>query len=141
MNEVAAHLVDSGLPHVQIRQWVLSLPFSVRYGLAYKPELVTGVLSIFIRIISNWLVKRARIDGIHGKPGAITFVQRFGGAINLNVHMHSLFMDGVYYKKGDELKFYRVADPTDIPPYPSITWSDNITIHRGILFVLPSGIE
>jgi hypothetical protein len=27
----------------------------------------------------------------------VTFVQRFGGAINLNIHLHSLILDGVYY--------------------------------------------
>jgi len=28
--------------------------------------------------------------------GAVTFIQRFGGALNLNVHFHTLFLDGVY---------------------------------------------
>lgn len=113
MNEVAAHLVDSVIPHVPIRQWVISFPFSVRYSLSYKPQLVTGVLSIFNRIISNWILKRARRDGIHGKTGSITFVQRFGGAINLNVHFHSLFVDGVYHESDGRLKFIRISDPTD----------------------------
>lgn len=40
MNEVAAHLVDSVIPHVSVRQWVISFPFSVRYVLAYKPDLI-----------------------------------------------------------------------------------------------------
>lgn len=113
MNEVAAHLVESVLPLAPIRQWVISFPFSVRYVLAYKPQLVTGVLSIFIRIISNWIVRRARREGVHGKTGAVTFVQRFGGAINLNVHLHSLFLDGVFREDRGKLKFFRVPDPTD----------------------------
>ncbi len=113
MNEVAAHLVDSVLPHAPIRQWVLSLPFSVRYLLAYKPNLVTGVLSIYVRAISTWIKKRARLEGVTGKTGAITFIQRFGGAINLNVHFHSLFLDGVYYGDGEKLKFHAVPAPTN----------------------------
>ena len=28
--------------------------------------------------------------------GAVTFIQRFGLALNLNVHFHSLALDGVY---------------------------------------------
>ncbi len=84
MNEVPAHLVDSVIPHVSVRQWVISFPFSVRYVLAYKPQLVTGVLAIFNRIVSNSIVKRARRQGVQGKTGAITFVQRFGGAITLS---------------------------------------------------------
>jgi Putative transposase/Transposase zinc-binding domain len=113
MNEVANHLVQSVIPPVCVRQWVISFPFSVRYALAYHPNLVSGVLSLFIRIISNWIVKRARARGIIGKTGAVTFVQRFGGAINLNVHLHSLFLDGVYYQDRGKLKFFRVLAPTD----------------------------
>ncbi len=113
MNEVAAHLVDSVIPHVPIRQWVISFPFSVRYVLAYKPQLVTGVLAIFNRIVSNSIMKRARLAGVHGKTGAITFVQRFGGAINLNVHLHSLFLDGVYFDTKGKLKFFCVQQPTN----------------------------
>jgi len=113
MNEVASHLVESVIPHSPVRQWVISFPFSVRYALAYKPQLVTGVCAIFVRIVSNWVVKRARAAGVTGKTGAITFVQRFGGAINLNVHLHSLFLDGVYYEDRGKLKFHPVPDPTD----------------------------
>ena len=45
MNEVSHHLVDAVFPHVSVRQWVISFPFSVRYALAYNPLLVTKVLS------------------------------------------------------------------------------------------------
>ncbi len=46
MADTAAHLVDRVFPHVAARQWVLSLPFALRYRLAYDSELVTvlGVL-------------------------------------------------------------------------------------------------
>lgn len=33
--------------------------------------------------------------------GAVTLNLRFGGAINLNVHFHMLFLDGVYVDKGN----------------------------------------
>lgn len=49
-----------------------------------RPELITKVLAIFMRIVSNWYVKAARKRGIVGKTGAVTFVQKFGGAINAN---------------------------------------------------------
>jgi hypothetical protein len=44
MAEVAAHLVDHVLPVVPIRQWVLSLPYSLRTMLGYDPELLGVVL-------------------------------------------------------------------------------------------------
>jgi hypothetical protein len=30
------------------------------------------------------------------QPGSVTFVQRFGGSINLNLHVHMIFLEGVY---------------------------------------------
>jgi hypothetical protein len=46
MAETAALLVDDILPRKPIRQWVLSLPFALRYLLATRPEVVTQVLGI-----------------------------------------------------------------------------------------------
>jgi len=30
-----------------------------------------------------------------GRTGAVTLIQRFGSALNLNVHFHMIFVDGV----------------------------------------------
>jgi hypothetical protein len=49
MAEVAAHLVDRVLPDVPTRQWVLSLPVSLRYRIAYDGALLTPILDGFIR--------------------------------------------------------------------------------------------
>ena len=38
MVDTAAHLVDRVFPRVPVRQWVLSLPFALRYRLAYDWE-------------------------------------------------------------------------------------------------------
>jgi hypothetical protein len=35
MTELAAQLVDRVIPDVPVRQWVLSLPWSLRYQLAF----------------------------------------------------------------------------------------------------------
>jgi len=43
MSQTAAHLVDHVIPHVPVRQWVLSLPIPLRLLLAAEPELVTPV--------------------------------------------------------------------------------------------------
>ncbi len=49
-----------------------------------------------------------------GKCGGVTFVQRFGGAINLNVHFHSLVFDGIYYEDEDgRIRFRRLPPPTE----------------------------
>jgi len=98
MADTAAHLVDRVLPQVPVRQWVLSLPFALRYRLAYDAPLTSAVLGVFVRAVFASLRRRARKQwGVtRGQCGAVTFVQRFGDALNLNVHFHSLLLDGVY---------------------------------------------
>ena len=51
MADTAAHLVDRVFPEVPVRQWVLSLPFALRYRLAYDSSLVRDVLQIFVRAV------------------------------------------------------------------------------------------
>ena len=47
------------------------------------------------------------------KTGSVTLIQRFGSALNLNLHFHILFIDGVYpQKKNDRLVFHRVKAPS-----------------------------
>jgi len=48
MAETAALLADEVLPRMPVRQWVLSLPFALRYLLATRPAEVTRVLGIVI---------------------------------------------------------------------------------------------
>jgi hypothetical protein len=46
MADTAAHLVDRVLPRVPVRQWVLSLPFGLRYRLARDRELTANTLVV-----------------------------------------------------------------------------------------------
>lgn len=132
MTDTAAHLVDRVLPAVPIRQWVLSLPFSLRYRLAYDSGLVRDVLKIFIQTIFSSLRRRTRrYGGIRkAKGGGVTFVQRFGGAINLNVHFHSLVMDGVYYRDEDKRICFQRLPPPEDSEVARVTASIAKKIHR-----------
>jgi hypothetical protein len=116
MADTAAHLIDRVLPEVPVRQWVLSLPFALRYRLAYDASLTTAVLGIFVRTVFASLRRRARKQwGIaRGHCGAVTFVQRFGDALNLNVHFHSLLLDGVYASgPAGAPRFHALPPPSD----------------------------
>ena len=55
-----------------------------------------GVLGIVIRAIGSHLIQQAGLTRARAQTGAVTLIQRFGGALNLNVHYHILFLDGVY---------------------------------------------
>jgi hypothetical protein len=55
----------------------------------------------------------ARQRGLRApRTGAITFVQRFGGLVNLNVHFHLLVPDGVFVDDHDRLAFALHPVPT-----------------------------
>jgi hypothetical protein len=96
MAQTAAHLVDHIIPRVPVRQWVLSLLIPLRYLLAAHPHLLTPVLQVIHRAISTFLIKQAGLKRSEAQTGAITLIQRFGSAANLNIHLHCLVLDGVY---------------------------------------------
>jgi hypothetical protein len=97
MQGTATHLVDRVLPRVPMRQWVLSLPRWARFLLARDPKLITRTLQLALRAIFTRQRLRARQLGVRdARTGAVTFVQRFGSALNLNVHFHCVVPDGVW---------------------------------------------
>lgn len=77
---------------------------------------VGRVLGCFVRTVFSSLRRRARqLRGIaRGQCGAVTFVQRFGDALNLNVHFRSLVLDGVYQAGPFEpTRFHPLPPPDD----------------------------
>jgi Transposase zinc-binding domain len=67
MADTAAHLVDRVFPEVPVRQWVLSVPFALRYRLAYDSSLVRDVLQIFVRAVFASIRRRAGIPASNRK--------------------------------------------------------------------------
>ena len=114
MSQTAVHLVDHVIPHVPVRQWVLSLPIPLRVLLAAQPELVTPVLQVVQRLVTRHLLDAAGLKADEGQGGAVTLIQRFGSAANLNIHLHCLVLDGVYRRAADgSPAFIEAASPTD----------------------------
>jgi len=115
MTERAAHLIDHVLPRAPVRQWVLSLPFELRYRLAWDHALCRAVLAVYTRALLGFYRKRAEASGQRdGRTGTVTVIQRFGGALNLNVHFHTLAVDGVFVREPDgSLAFAAAKAPTD----------------------------
>ena len=115
-----AHGADGGAPggprhpHVPVRQWVLSLPIPLRLLLAAQPKLLTPVLQVVHRAITRFLLKQAGAKADEADSGAVTLLQRFGSAANLNIHLHCLVLDGVYRRRTDsEPVFIEAPAPTD----------------------------
>ena len=116
MNETAAHLVDDVLPHVPVRQWVLSVPHRLRYAMAHDPALTSVVCKEFLSAVTRWIRWRLRKQKVRGlmKTGAATAIQRFDSALALNVHFHALVLDGAYsLNAAGKPQFHAVAAPDD----------------------------
>ncbi len=117
MVETSAHLVDSVLPRVPYRQWVLSMPKRVRWHLKHKPEVVSGLLGVFLRAVETTI--RRRSPGAPGgaRFGAVAFVHRFGGYLNSHVHFHVVVTEGVFSAGPDgAARFHRAVElgPGDV---------------------------
>jgi hypothetical protein len=67
------------------------------------------------RPLFGWLKNTAKSQGIRDAQGAVTVVQRFGSSLNLNLHLHSLALDGVYTRPTPEAVpvFHPLPAPTD----------------------------
>jgi hypothetical protein len=98
MVDTAALLVDQVIPDVApVRQWVLSLPYRVRLLCAHDPAALSAVRRILVRAVSGYYERAAkRLGKPLPRTGAVAFVQRFDSALRLNVHLHVLWLDGVY---------------------------------------------
>src|SRR5437763_16641004 len=70
-------LRGSGILEIR-RNWVLSLPFDLRYRMAYDARLTSGVLNVFIRALFGELRRRAhRLLGLRrSRCGAVAGATR-----------------------------------------------------------------
>src|SRR5262249_36682585 len=119
MAQTAAHLVTCVIPWVPTRQWVVSVPIPLRYWMAASPDLTAQVHTIIRTTIGQYYVHQAVTRGVprdQVQPGSVTFIQRFGSALNLNLHFHCVFLEGVYLDRtaaGRKPRFVTVEPPSD----------------------------
>ena len=74
---------------------------------------MTPVLQVVHRVISRHLFQQTGFRAFEADSGAVTLIQRFGSAANLNIHLHCLVLDGVYRRTDGEPVFVEVPAPTD----------------------------
>lgn len=115
MNELSLLLTDHLLPHVPYRQWVFTYPIPLRFRMAADPKLMTAVLQRCIASLFAWQRRQARKLGVTAPmPAALTAIQKFGSAVNLHPHAHTLAPDGVFALNPDDtLRFVPLPQPTE----------------------------
>jgi len=114
MSDTAARLVERVLPVAPYRQWVLTVPFALRFRLARDPARITEVLGELQRAIRWSHRRRARLVELPtGETAAVTFVQRFGSALNLHPHLHAVVPDALFVKEGDAVRTVPLPAPTN----------------------------
>jgi hypothetical protein len=113
MADSAAHLRDCVFPCVPARQWVFTLPKGLRFLLAWRPKLISLMLRLFLRALFAWQRRCARRQGLRAPLcGAVSFIQRFGSSLNLNIHVHAILPDGVFFEDEDgRVQFHPLLPP------------------------------
>ena len=66
MTERAAHLVEEALPSLPVRQWVLTVPYRLRYQMAWNHGLSRAVLRVCTRVLGDVYGRGARARGMDG---------------------------------------------------------------------------
>lgn len=113
MADTAAHLRNLVLPQVPVRQWVMTMPKRLRFLLAWRPTLISLTLNLCLRALFAWQRRCAKRQEVpNPQCGAVTCIQRFGSALNLNLHF-TLVPDGVFFEDADgAMQFHALAPPT-----------------------------
>jgi len=128
MAQTAAHLADHVIPPVPVRQWVISVPKRLRGMLADRPRAVAALTKIFLDEVERLLCAAAGVPEAANTPsasrprhGGISFLHRFGSALNNHVHLHACVTDGVFVPAADLAGCD--APPTFLPARP-VTQAD-----------------
>jgi hypothetical protein len=112
MAETAAHWVDHVFPPLPVRQWVLSLPKRLRSFLRQDRRTVTAVLNIFLPVVEQALRDHAPGSTEKARLGAVSFVRRFGSALNEHLHFPCCVIAGVLEpgpQGGEAVRFREAA--------------------------------
>jgi hypothetical protein len=89
------------VPPLPLRQWVLSLPKRIRPFLLRDPRLAGDVLRVLLRCIRTALRRASPSASGDAQLGAVSFLHRFGSALNPHFHFHVVVLDGVF-SEGDD---------------------------------------
>ena len=81
-------------------------------------------------MIAGWLADQTGIDRASARCGAVTLIQRFGSALNLNVHFHMLWLDGVSEEDDESPPRKPRLHRTRAPTTAQLTYLADTIAHR-----------
>ena len=86
----------------------LTLFPALRFMLAFNHELCSKVIAIFVGEVMRWQRHTAKrelgLDSVSRAHGAaVTAIHRSGGSLNLQLHVHSVLLDGVFVTPSDNI--------------------------------------
>ena len=117
MAATALDLVDHVLPRdAGYRQFVLTLPYSLRFRTAYDGRVQRTVIRGFIDTLRRWYERRGLELGVPDPHwGAVTVVQRVGSALQVTPHPHTIAIDGVFSidRRGLYARFRPLPAPSE----------------------------
>jgi hypothetical protein len=129
MSQTALHLVESVIPRVPVRQWVLTFPPPLRYLLAYDNELCSRALALFVEQVTGHyrfvLSREHDVDMGRLRGGTITSIQRAGSALQASLHFHTIALDGVYLvsEKNVEAPRFLAAPAVTRAQVQNVAWN------------------
>ncbi len=108
-------MTDRLLPRAPYRQYVLTFPHSLRYRLALDSQLLAAIHKTVIdriyRFIRDQLAGKFKRKDL--PPGSVSFIQRSGSLLNLNLHFHLLVLDGAFIcREKKRTFFHKIEGPS-----------------------------
>lgn len=85
------------------------LPERLRYFLYRDADLLNRVFRIFLNSVDKALQSCCPDAPDSARLGAVTFVHRFGSALNGNIHFHCCVIDGVFSIENETVQFDEAA--------------------------------
>jgi len=108
----------------------------LRGVLADRPGAVTALTRIFLDDIERWFGAAVAVPDAAARPslcprfGAVSFLHRFGSALNRHVHLHACVTDGLFRSRpesqGAEFLPARPVTPARGPP---TAWAELVLAH------------
>jgi hypothetical protein len=91
------------LPHVGHQQWTLSLPFTLRFTVVKKPQLLKRLEVRLVQAVWPWQRREAGRHGVTGplRGGGVCFWQWFGSSLQRTPHLHMLVSEALWMPDGE----------------------------------------